>query len=778
MANKRSQSQQLSDFAAGLVTDVSKLNFPPNALASVINFNLNRDGSLSRRLGMDFEDAFGVIPLGLTTINVPLTPVSVGTWESVAGDSLFDILVVQVGEKVYLLDKRVANPSGTVLDKITLPVEYGERAASFASIDGELVMACGGSAIVRIYKTDEGYEYKEETLYIRDLYGIDDGLQNGSSVQDRPSELTDAHLYNLRNQGWGVPKRAQKPEYPYDPIRNFNAWSFINNPDKALYPSNADNVETAMINDVNDFPPLKEFFPEALLDNPPYNTRTPKGHYIIDAFNRGNSRYEEILASKERYDELHYLPSGPFIADKTLSYPTAVESFAGRVFYAGIPPESSDNDDNSPDMSSSILFSQLVKSSKDIFKCYQDGDPTSEDSFDVLATDGGVITIIGANKILCMREVGTSLVVFAENGIWVIQGGSGYGFTADNYSVLKVSDKGLLTPTSVVTFGNAVAYWGDDAIYALSISPEGATSLESISKGRIQNLFENSVGKAGYTVSGIYDSYERKLRWIYTYRTPLRTRINTWGDFEIYELTFDIDLGAFMLNKIGTLDTYPPLLVAPFISKPFTTEALVEDIVDVGELVTDDGVVVTSEFAVYEDGVREVKYVTIFPSLNALFMTVSAYNNSQFKDWARSNTVGVDAFAEFQTGWIHGGDPSKRKQTPFLTTYLTKTETDLYVDDNGDWIANNPSSLVMQAQWDYSTNWKGGSWGKPFQCYRWNRHAFQDNLSEFDTGFGTVVTKNKVRGRGRSVSLYGHTEPEHDCRILGWTLDMNGNMIT
>lgn len=37
-----------------------------------------------------------------------------------------------------------------------------------------------------------------------------------------------------------------------------------------------------------------------------------------------------------------------------------------------------------------------------------------------------------------------SLVVIAENGVWVIAGGNQYGFTATNYKVDMVSSFGLL----------------------------------------------------------------------------------------------------------------------------------------------------------------------------------------------------------------------------------------------------------------------------------------------------------------------------------------------
>jgi len=40
-----------------------------------------------------------------------------------------------------------------------------------------------------------------------------------------------------------------------------------------------------------------------------------------------------------------------------------------------------------------------------------------------------------------------------------------------------------------------------------------------------------------------------------------------------------------------------------------------------------------------------------------------------------------------------------------------------------------------------------------------------------------VTTKNKIRGRGRALSLKFSTEPQKDCQILGWSADMHSNQV-
>lgn len=49
-----------------------------------------------------------------------------------------------------------------------------------------------------------------------------------------------------------------------------------------------------------------------------------------------------------------------------------------------------------------------------------------------------------------------------------------------------------------------------------------------------------------------------------------------------------------------------------------------------------------------------------------------------------------------------------------------------------------------------------------------------DLLDNYDYGQYVITTKNKIRGRGRAVSLYMRTEPGKDCQILGWAMQMEG----
>ena len=46
---------------------------------------------------------------------------------------------------------------------------------------------------------------------------------------------------------------------------------------------------------------------------------------------------------------------------------------------------------------------------------------------------------------------------------------------------------------------------------------------------------------------------------------------------------------------------------------------------------------------------------------------------------------------------------------------------------------------------------------------------------DYETGFEVVTSKNKLRGRGKAFALHMETEAGKDCRILGWSISLNGN---
>jgi hypothetical protein len=141
--------------------------------------------------------------------------------------------------------------------------------------------------------------------------------------------------------------------------------------------------------------------------------------------------------------------------------------------------------------------------------------------------------------------------------------------------------------------------------------------------------------------------------------------------------------------------------------------------------------------------------------------------------------VGTDAAAYILTGWMAGQDYQRIKQVPYITFHFLKTEDGFELDLTGDYTPTNQSSCKVQAQWEWSNSVNSGRWGKPFQAYRFKRHYMVSDLSDpFNNGNYTVVTKNKLRGKGKVLSLLMTTEPNRECKLLGWSmiLEVNQNV--
>jgi hypothetical protein len=128
--------------------------------------------------------------------------------------------------------------------------------------------------------------------------------------------------------------------------------------------------------------------------------------------------------------------------DVTSERPTTCAFFAGRAWYAGV---------NSFELSTNIYYSQIVTNNLQYGKCYQANDPTSELNSSVLPTDGGVISIPEIGKIVKLHAYQSALLIFATNGVWVIQG-SDYGasFEPTSYVVKHISSLGTQSPMSFI----------------------------------------------------------------------------------------------------------------------------------------------------------------------------------------------------------------------------------------------------------------------------------------------------------------------------------------
>lgn len=763
---RQTSAIEISNFVAGLITEASPLTFPNNASLDEQNFILKRDGSRRRRLGIDYEDGYSIITSGVAPGVGQEVAFETYQWVNAGGNASKTLVVVQVGNEIKVFDASFSPLSDNLIFTYVVPGASTSTRFSFATVDGDLVIA-SGSPNIFLFKYENGsIAVTTDKLLIRDLFGVEDvvageDLRVGGGVTTRPTTMPATHLYNLRNQTWAEPRKVVEDENVQDLVSNFRSAA------GGKFPSNADVVTFSLYPDSNDGDDRlsDRFNAKDVINNPIGTTAAPKGYFIIDALSRGTSRVQEEVKLRGRYPQLQYAVTNLPI-DQTPGGATVVAEYAGRIFYAGFSGEVVNGDANSPKLASYILFSQLVEDPSDIFSCYQAGDPTSKEEPDLLDSDGGFIRLEGAYGITRMIAVNNALVVVATNGVWLIQGGSDYGFKATNYLTTKVTSYGCNSPGSVIQVDTSVMYWGEDAIYVVAQNQYGDYIAENLTQKSIQTFYEAIPSVDRLYCSGVYDNYERKVYWTYG------NRLQSSGTSK--QLVFDATLGAFYPFVFN--GSKYPMITAGVKVPPYRTNLVAEAVTVLDEAVTASGDPVVVSEEVTQSAINETIYLTITSTGPTVRYTFSSYKNTEFKDWVTSDGVGVDAKAYLLTGWMSGGDHQRYKQVPYVTFHFIKTEDGFEEDAEGDWTPTNQSSCLVSAQWEWANHINSGRWGKQFQAYRFKRHYFPSSLADnFDNGFYTVVTKSKLRGKGRVLSLLIETEPERDCYLLGWSMIMSAN---
>jgi hypothetical protein len=756
-------SKEYSTFTKGLVTEASPLTFPEGAAIDLDNVNLQRDGSIQRRLGVDVTSTTAYS--SETQAIQANYPLATYLWRNPANIANTTFLVSVRYNEIVVKDVSTTTDWGTAT---VVPWVSDPSASTTASVmnntsdfptvfrpyAGHLILT-GGRVwpSYLTYNPDTGEV--ERTLIefsIRDLKGID----MGATVDDRPTTLTESHYYNLLNQGWDDDKLDA----------TFAEVSI------AAYPSNADVWYVARDPTDDSYNPTK-------LVNQVFGTAAaPKGKNILRLF------------TQERQINI-----AEYIKVRDKGRPQALAFYAGRAWWSGIRSSLEitreagvvstvgktptievleDDPDLYPDCikDSHIYFSQIPAKPSDLGKCYQDNDPTSEFQTGVLATDGGYLTIPEASNIVALEELQNGLVVFAENGVWFITGTDGNNFSPTDYSVKKVSDIGTKNPESVVRIEGTLMYWAETGIYALS--PDKVQALliaQNISENVIASFYDNISLTAKAAAKGCYDPISREVLWVFS-----NDNIESTTKYDKhYALVYNVLLQAFYTHSFsyGVAGDAPVILSVLSDWKGAATEYF-ENITDTGY-----ATVTTSTLAEVTMVGRDIEgrggegFVFVVARNNAgnqeLFR--ASYVDDSFVDFRSFDNAGASFESFIETGYELFGDSQRKKQIRYITCHLTRTETGFDVNLN----PLNPSSCMMQVKWDWTNSAASGKWSTAQEVYRYNRlYVPVDNTDDYDTGYRTIVTKNKLRGRGRSLAVKWASSEGKDMKLLGWGVIVTG----
>lgn len=708
---QQSTKKEYNTFVKGIITEAGPLTFPEHASLDEENCILNRNGSRQRRLGMDFEEDF--VLRNATVLNDDA--VACFNWHNAANSEKNQLAVVQVGAKFMVFDAMPASISANLITTVDLSAYItGKTVVGTESGMGYFFIFSG--TWVPFYlsynSTTRTVSVNSFTIKIRDFFGLDDGL----NVEDQPFSLSTAHNYNLLNQGW-----------PTSHINTYKASA------GSVYPSNSQQWFVGKDSDEN-------FQPAQLKKMDFGTTPAPKGRFVIDAFRRSVDRDAKSGLST---------PS-----DIETGYPSCVEFAFERLFYAGCESIFSGADATKPNYTGFVFYSRTLRSPNDFGQCYSDADPTSEMDSELVDTDGGFVRIPNCGKIHKLVNKGSSVLVFADEGIWEIRGDEG-GFRGTSFQTIKLTNFGVLSSSSIVDTEEAMFYWNEGGIYILA-PDEASMSMvaKNVTENSIQTLYNSWTQAAKKTAVGTFDPINRRVMWMYndspTYNGLLYR--NSYNK----ELVLDLVLEAFYKHSISSYADPSPYIAGYLRTPNF----------------------VTNLAGVRSRGDSVTKYLTVQflnQATNAASVSFGYYKNASLRDWQGIDGTGVRYVSYLITGYEIMEDTTRNKQASYLFLNFKRTELNAVLDSSGKVVPDNPSGCYVQAQWDWADHPDSGKWGQQFQGYRLNRSYVLQAGQPINYGHAVIATKSRLPGRGKALSLYFQSEDDKDFYLYGWAVRLTGD---
>lgn len=776
------QQKVFINFVAGLNTEATPLNFPENAAAELDNFDLFRTGEVKRRLGVDFEDSYTVRPETIPAADIDTYAISVHEWKAVNGKGDVNFSVVQIGSTLRLHDLGSEPLSGTLRGTVNLaPFKIGP-APENKRVDtafGEGVMMVANpemdTVIVEYIEETDTFRTTRINLKIRDFDGIE---EPGLPTDLRPTSLTDDHKYNLRNQGWpalavgnNVPRGSRGVTSDIDPLE----WTFRN---IGKYPSNADIFHAAKASTAEDAEVIGSYSPWALENTYLGNTPAPKGHFILELFSQDRASAvrggTDVANALQVFGVTIQIPQNALTqltskVSQTDKRPSVVAFYAGRVWYLGVPDKKFTGD---------IYFSQQLTDLVKAGRCYQEQDPTAEDLNSLLATDGGSIHIADMGEVYWADQVGQDLIVVSSTGVYAISGSSGANFTADDFTVRKITDEGAVSRDSVVEAEGALFWWSEGGIWTMVGSQIGdELQINRISKETIQGLYEQISPRARAYSRGFYDNFNKRIYWFYN-DTVGYDGINFRFKYN-RALVLDLTLGAYYTYTISDLDTNSPFIAAMTQKTPGSETSLTYQVVQNTDLIVQaaDNIVQDVVFETFAE--VKLKLLTFVENTDGTYSyTFSEFKSRDFVDWKTWDTVannisntGADYTSVIQTGWQDYADPLRDKRISHLTSFFNRTE-DGYTEIDNELIFTNPSGAFVQVRWEYTDN-NVGQWTNLVQAYRLLRQYIPlDSADPFNYGYTVIATKQRMRGAGRAFSIRYESESGKDLQLIGFAVNV------
>lgn len=696
-----------NNFKGGLITEATGLNFPEGACTETYDCEFDSTGTVRRRFGFDFEKNF-------STRNVDRTDCAVVTylWKNVAGNGDITLMVVQIGSTLFFYETNISGTysTGAVATTATLTPVTGQTATTVSATEAQFSDGNGLLFVTHPY-CDPFYISYDITSHIATQTSIDIMIRDFEgatadpyAVNERPTAtlagLNVSHKYNLYNQGWNT--------------TNLTAWDTA----QTTMPSNSD-VMWQFEDSSGDFAASNAAIARVIAGNSP----APKGFFVLS------------LADGDR-DTAAGL-SGVATTTPGSQRPSTSAFFAGRVFYAGV---------NKTGFNTKIYFSQIVERPSQYAYCYQVNDPTSEDLFDLLPSDGGVVSIPDAGTILKLIVIPGGLCVFAQRGVWLITGSTGIGFTASDYTVQKVSAIETLSHTSFVNVNGYPCWWNPQGIYIMSAGEnqqmiQTIPLVQSLTDHKIRTFYNGIPLSSKRYSRGFYHVIDNHIRWVY--RSTEATRIT-----EVYEydrvLSFNILTGAFYPWRVSdSIVKINSILSSDLTSKAVSADNVVDN--SSNPLIDGDGnIIIAFSNIEPQDPFFDKYLVSYLTGPGSYTFTFADKINGDYVDWQKYDLVGVNFTSYLISGFKLPGGAVRKFQNNWLRVFSKMDVSD--------------QAYFFQGIWDFATTGTGtGKW------------STKQYVNHSDANYSTKSAKLKVRGHGIALQFRIESVEGQAFNIAGWS---------
>lgn len=433
-------------------------------------------------------------------------------------------------------------------------------------------------------------------------------------------------------------------------------------------------------------------------------TPAPKGAFVVNPFNIDRSSASGIQG---------------LTTVVTTQRPLTGAFYQGRLFYAGVnSSQQAAGDEAFYTWTENIYFSQIIQNTSSFSKCYQQNDPTNQNLFEIVSSDGGQIVIPGCGAIYKLFPLRFGLLVFAANGIWFIGGSTGIGFSASDYTVTKISSIRAIAGTSFIDVQGYPMFWNQEGIYYVTPSAQGGSAhspdiqldVQNLTLGTILTFYDDIPLSSKYFARGDYDELNYIVQWLYisTGDTGIHTRYN-----------YD----SVICYNIITKAFYPYTL-------PTTSRSAVSD---VKYILSPGGSSAPSPI---------FKYICHDANpLVASFVTFAEENDfTNFVDFISENGTGFNYISTFTTGYNLPGQALRKMQIPYIYMF-----------------SRNPfgSQCGLQAIWDYASNTASGK---------------ESTVQIITMSPNNLYRKVRLRGRGIAIQIKVSSVQGKPFDLMGWSV--------